>query len=460
MAATRKPTNKAAKPARRRAFPVSYLRLEKGEGDGRIVWEISRKNTTVTVSQGPPGRAGRTTVKDHGDEARARAAYERAVATRRAEGFEEPADRALVGASSRKGVSARNPELDALIEEDPHDLSRYLIYADWLQQQGDPRGELVVAQHALATATVDGERAKFEEVEARLFKTFAAELLGKLGGLSRVKARSSIDVRGLAWRCGFLRAVRLPRRSAAEAARRLIDHPSARFLEHLAIPAGELIAVREVLRGTMPRTLRSFALNDPYATVSLGPLDVIPEVRRLTTVCSLHRTGPAVLENVEELLVGVGTPATLAGVAKTRWPSLKRLHVTFSVVDAVDVAPTLAEMLRRMPLVEHVSLRRWLRDEDPPPAQDLLAGRILAVLARQEHGIRRLDLEMPLADAAALIPAIRALPASLRLHLPERAIADAPARPARARDLGVVLGDGEPEEPDWESIDAYHHAPG
>src|SRR5678815_5558869 len=38
-------------------------------------------------------------------------------------------------------------ELEAAITRDPDDPEPYLVYADWLQSTGDPRGLLIVLQH-------------------------------------------------------------------------------------------------------------------------------------------------------------------------------------------------------------------------------------------------------------------------------------------------------------------------
>ncbi|HEY1814001.1 MAG TPA: TIGR02996 domain-containing protein [Kofleriaceae bacterium] len=44
-------------------------------------------------------------------------------------------------------MCARNTELEEQIFADPSDPAAYLVYADWLQSQSDPRGELIVRQH-------------------------------------------------------------------------------------------------------------------------------------------------------------------------------------------------------------------------------------------------------------------------------------------------------------------------
>ena len=41
---------------------------------------------------------------------------------------------------------ARNSDLEALIAKSPEDAGHYGVYADWLIQQGDARGELINTQ--------------------------------------------------------------------------------------------------------------------------------------------------------------------------------------------------------------------------------------------------------------------------------------------------------------------------
>jgi len=45
----------------------------------------------------------------------------------------------------------RNAAMEKLIAKAPDNPEGYLVYADWLEQQGDPRGELVNLQYRLAT---------------------------------------------------------------------------------------------------------------------------------------------------------------------------------------------------------------------------------------------------------------------------------------------------------------------
>src|SRR5204863_3882450 len=55
--------------------------------------------------------------------------------------------------SSQSHTPIENPKLEQAIVEDPDDDALRLIYGDWLQQQGDPRGELIAVQQKLSGVT-------------------------------------------------------------------------------------------------------------------------------------------------------------------------------------------------------------------------------------------------------------------------------------------------------------------
>jgi uncharacterized protein (TIGR02996 family) len=53
----------------------------------------------------------------------------------------------------KRAVPAANLDLEAQIAAAPDAPDPFLVYGDWLQQSGDPRGELVALQAARLTAT-------------------------------------------------------------------------------------------------------------------------------------------------------------------------------------------------------------------------------------------------------------------------------------------------------------------
>jgi uncharacterized protein (TIGR02996 family) len=96
--------------------------------------------------------------------------------------------------------------------EHPDDDARRLVYADWLQQQGDPQGELIAIQIQLAHATAS-ERAELETRAKALLDAHGEKWTAVLGdGISHVTFR-----RGLAY------AVRAAVRSITQADGHLLD---------------------------------------------------------------------------------------------------------------------------------------------------------------------------------------------------------------------------------------------
>jgi uncharacterized protein (TIGR02996 family) len=86
-------------------------------------------------------------------------------------------------------------DLERALVEDPDDVGRFEVYGDWLLSQGDPRGELVAVQAALARG--DRRRAHRER-EAALLGEHAKLWTGGLAGLDGVS---------LLWRLGFVDTV-------------------------------------------------------------------------------------------------------------------------------------------------------------------------------------------------------------------------------------------------------------
>jgi len=74
-------------------------------------------------------------------------------------------------------VTVSRDDLLAVIAENPGDENAWLLYADWLQQHGEPRGELIALDIALEDATDDRKRA-LELARANLLASYSEKLLG------------------------------------------------------------------------------------------------------------------------------------------------------------------------------------------------------------------------------------------------------------------------------------------
>src|SRR5262245_6472059 len=86
------------------------------------------------------------------------------------------------------------------ITESPADDAPRLVYADWLEERGDPRGTFIRVQCALAALPADdARRPDLEESERRLSAAHAAEWTAEFDGY----------LKGAEFRRGFVEAVTL-----------------------------------------------------------------------------------------------------------------------------------------------------------------------------------------------------------------------------------------------------------
>ncbi len=194
------------------------------------------------------------------------------------------------GAKTRSGRAATLAALERAIVADPDDAAAYLVYADALQQRGDPRGELIALQHGRTTAPEDASLAARER---RLLPQF-------LDGIAALGTWT--------WRLGFLERAELHRPSVAEFAA-VLDHPSSRLLRELSFDASwsQAPSVFARLGARQRPTLRALRFER-------GDLMAEPRARA-TPRAHDHETADAVLQNLPELrtaeLVGWDFTGTL-----------------------------------------------------------------------------------------------------------------------------------------------------
>jgi uncharacterized protein (TIGR02996 family) len=135
----------------------------------------------------------------------------------------------------------RNRVLEDAIARDPMAIAPYVVYADWLQDRGDPRGELIAIQLSLHA----GNRPDLRSREAAIWRTSWPLFVGPaaIHGVWRATLR-----------LGFVRQFRvaadvdLDELDGAFA----IDHIATRFLESLVVPA----TIAGVVRARLDRRRR------------------------------------------------------------------------------------------------------------------------------------------------------------------------------------------------------------
>ena len=241
----------------------------------------------------------------------------------------------------------------------------YHVYADWLQGQGHPRGELIALQ-------LRAESAPSMQAAADAFLAAPPELYGPLYAVRRALTR----------RRGFVDRAKLERTDddrlgVADVLAMLLAHPSGRMLSALAIGAvgaGDttLDGVTATLARTPPPHLRELVLGDFdreavemswYDVGEVGPLwPVLPHLRKLIVQGGSFDLGAIALPAAEhvELRTGGRARASLAAVAVASWPKLRFLDVWFGDPHygaECTAADAEALLQRPMPALVHLGLK-------------------------------------------------------------------------------------------------------
>ena len=118
------------------------MKLVITEGKQKNEWQIEIASKSITTISGPRHSQQKTKKQAFGSPAKAKLAYDKLVAEKRDEGYRQ------VGEIDEPSIKiARNEELEAALRENHADTGPYLVYADWLQAQNSPVGEMIVFAH-------------------------------------------------------------------------------------------------------------------------------------------------------------------------------------------------------------------------------------------------------------------------------------------------------------------------
>lgn len=334
-------------------------RYEFSEGSSNKFWEITLEGTRYRVRYGKIGANGQTTLKDFGDEEKAKKEYDKIIAEKVKKGYvlvdgegaseeadEKPAAKKV--AAKKKGGGGANAELEAAILENPDNPEAYLVYADWLQSQGDPRGELIAVQHGIFQKPEFRKWQELTRLEAALLEKHAAALLGGFADKERQKNLK------ITWQLGFVKSARIQSEydaevSTAQLLGELLDHPSARFLQELTVGLASSDGENEyqsvidaLVEKKRPETLRTLFLGDfeyPDETEmswshigDASPLwAVFPHLRKVIFQSGTMTLGKIDLSELREFSARSGGLAgdAIKSIVNAKWPKIERLEVWF-----------------------------------------------------------------------------------------------------------------------------------
>ena len=172
---------------------MAKARYEFSEGSSNKFWEIELSGSSFTTTHRKIGAPGATTLKEWPDAATAKTEYDKIVAQKVNKGYAlvsgkpEAASAAPAKKKANKVDDAPATEAHASgafdaalakqIDADPNDAGAWAVYADWLQGQGDPRGELGMIQEKLRAKPKD---AGLLAAEKKLLRDHAEAIVGPL----------------------------------------------------------------------------------------------------------------------------------------------------------------------------------------------------------------------------------------------------------------------------------------
>ncbi|MFT3713778.1 MAG: WGR domain-containing protein [Archangium sp.] len=374
--------------------PAGAIRLEFTEGGSSKFWQIVRTGDAFTVTFGKIGTPGQEQKKKFSSEWEARREHDKLVEEKKKKGY---APVLLGAAPSKPTTSARNEELEAAILKSPEKDDGFLVYADWLQGQGDVRGELATLQGQLAKQKKKDK--KLGNAEAKLLWEHRGHFFGPLATYfaqtNRSYGASPIEA---TWRWGFIDELVLSAasgwkvsgpegeisiptvRNAAELIRCLPKVASARFVRDLVIacPIAEdefhfeesvkaLAKVVPELPLLRRLTLGRFTYEDSELSWSyMGKLDALwPALEKLEFLkirVGSMTMGSIALPALKELWIETGglSRKSLQSIIAMKAPQLETLNLWFGQddygcdCDASDVAELLSSTA--FPKLKHLGL--------------------------------------------------------------------------------------------------------
>jgi uncharacterized protein (TIGR02996 family) len=201
-------------------------------------WTIDVRGNGFNVTYGKVGTAGQSQTKTFSSPEQARAAADRLIRGKLAKRYIE---------TTPPVPTAQAVAFERALADNPDDLAGWSAYADYLTEQGSPRGEFMQVQLALEDESLSAaERKKLRSREKELLEKHEREWLGNLAPylLDRVPhdppsndydpallLTSALEYR---WRRGFLGALTAHGLSTTQT-HALADSPEVRFVREFRV---------------------------------------------------------------------------------------------------------------------------------------------------------------------------------------------------------------------------------
>jgi uncharacterized protein (TIGR02996 family) len=303
--------------------------------------EVDRDDLEITIRTGRLGTRGTSRTITAKTDHDAVEAYEAALIEALRGGFQRHA-----GASPDVGVAERDSPIERALRDHRDDPGARMVYADYLQGQGNPVGELIALalQRGVRRDPKLEKRLAALESKLRLPLPDQAKLRWKHGMWSSLRIENAHDRQGGPAVRG--NAPKAPAFHAAELARELFEHPLCSALDELVIGA-----LNWQLNRTLTQEVIREATGRPWATdlpaLVVGDCRADPDRAHYMTFYDGGKLGRAIREtfpNLRKLCVwkdlrATATETELAGLALAELTDLaiagrtdpRRLHELESI---------------------------------------------------------------------------------------------------------------------------------
>jgi len=332
------------------------------DGSSSKFWEVWVEGSALSTRYGKIGAGGQQTVKKLKSAAEAAKEMAKLIGDKTRKGYVEGG--AAGGATTTSSITgtadARNPDLEKAIAANPSDRDAYAVFADWLMEQGDPRGELISLQL--------GNK---EKQAQKLIEKHADYFLGPLVEHQKVhdegynNSRSHLRTpaqeaewqktqkQAFLWRNGFIHRVRLSHDSYSDSEWKgntvdvldqVLRHPSGRYVVEFAFQSNgdpnenDLQDLIDLLGKKAPPTTRKITFGDNVDQISwhhtgdLGKLwKGVPNLRVLEIESGEFDVGKMVAPALERAIFLTGGLSKACGkhIAAAAMPKIKHLEIYY-----------------------------------------------------------------------------------------------------------------------------------
>ena len=338
---------------------------------GDKFWEVFVDGKSVKTRFGKIGSQGQMRLKEFKSAADAEADLEGQLAKKVKEGFAEAAP---APAKSKPAAAAKsNPDLEKAILANPDDADAYMVYADWLQGQGDPRGELIALQSAK------------KKQATQFFEEHIDDFLGTLkehqacyDGFSYRRGKDDDKTKAFTWKNGFIYAARFAHNQyatewkgklATDVVEPLLKHPSGKFLVEMTINENDdpsedtLDDIFAVIAKHPIPTLRKLTIGDDVSQISwyrignVGKIwKALPNLEWLEIEAGEFALGTIEAPKLKHAVFKTGglSKGAMKSIAAAKWPNIEHLEVYFGD-DNYGADSTVKDV---MPLLDRTDLRK------------------------------------------------------------------------------------------------------